>query len=928
MAIPGRSTKAFPAVVLTLLALTARPTTASAADTATLSGTVVVDQDGAPVPGVAVTARDEERGVTSRAVTGSGGAFRIPLLRPGSYAVTAELAGFSPFHAGGLRLAVGQEAVLPIRLRAAAAAEVQVASAVELIDPTSSQVASIVTPRQVKTLPLATRNYLELALLAPGTTPGRDVAFSGVVAGGAQEARWTFVSLDGADNNNFIVGGQQANVSQDTVQEFQVVTNNFSAEYGRSNSVVVNVLTKSGTNDFHGTGYYYLRDDSLTAEPFFSGAPYNQPNDYTRQNWGATLGGPLVMDKAFFFGSFDKLNNDPKVVVNIPANPALDGSFPQEDVRKLAFVKADVAAGPQHHLTLSYRYDDRDRTNLNVGSQGGGNFAASYGYAQTTKTHGLILAHQWTPSGDTYNDARLTALLFDQNSPPNSADVGQQHATYSSGGNPRFPQGGKEQRYGIDDTFALTAGKHFLKLGAGFSRWKGDVTFNLFVAGQYTYLVNAAGVELGPRLYIKGSGNPSTLNTINFWNAFIQDEWRVTDRLTINVGVRYDLQDGALNSDFVFPQADANGNPLVRTPTSEDKNNIAPRLGFAYDLTGKGQTVLRGGAGMFYFEIFNNLSLNEDIFNGQNFVIKAYPCFAVPGVCNGVTAPDLTKLPAIGVAPEIRVNDPDMQTPYTMMASVGLSQAIGRKWALSADGVYVAGRHELGEVRENLRVDPSNPNSPRPIPQLGSVRSVHSDGNSTYYGLLASVRKAYSDGWQAQLSYTWSRATNEAEFFAVNVSDARSSDPFGQDRGPARNDQRHRVVANGSYDFFRGSLAEFSFGTIVTVGSGRPYSRLLGFDANLDDAPPFGQDRPAGFGRNSELSASYFRWDLRASKRFTFGPLGLELIAECFNVTNKRNFDPDTYSNVVSASDFGAPRPSTNDTYQARQLQLAARIDF
>ncbi len=916
MRIPGHPTKPFPALVLALVALIAWSWAASAADTATLSGTVVVDQDGAPLPGVAVTARDEERGITGRAVTGSAGDFRIALLRPGTYAVTAELAGFSAFRSGGLRLAVGQEAVLPIRMRAAAAAEVQVSSTVELIDPTSSQVASIVTPQQVKSLPLATRNYLELALLAPGTTPGRDVAFTGVVAGGAQEARWTYVSLDGADNNNFIVGGQQANVSQDTVQEFQVVTNNFSAEYGRSNSVVVNVVTKSGTNAFHGTAYYYLRNDSLTAEPFFS----NQPNDYRRQNWGATLGGPLLRDQAFFFGSFDKLDANPKVVVSIPVRPDLSGSVPQETDRKLAFAKVDVAATPRHHLTLSYRYDDRDQTNLNVG----GSLAASYGYAQASKSQGWILAHQWSPSAKSYNDARLTALIFDQDSPPNSSDVGQAHATYSAGGNPRFPQRGKEQRYGLDDTFALTAGNHFLKLGGGFSRWQGDVTFNLFVAGQFTYL----GDDKTARLYIKGGGDPSTLNQINFWSGFVQDEWRIAQGLTLNFGVRYDLQDGALNSDFVFPLKDAAGNPVLRTPTSEDRNNVAPRLGFAWDPTGRGTTVVRGGAGMFYFEIFNNLSLNEDIFNGQNFTIKAYPCFAVAGACNGVTAPDITKLPAIGVAPEVRANDPDMQTPYTLMYSLGLSQAVGHGWAVSADGVYILGRHELGEVRENLRADPSNPNSPRPIPQLGSVRRVHSDGNSTYYGLLATVRKAYSDDWQAQLSYTWSRATNEAEFFAVNVSDARSSDPFGQDRGPARNDQRHRLVANGSYDLLSKTPFAFTLGTIVTVGSGRAYNRLLGFDANLDDAPPFGQDRPAGFGRNSELSASYFRWDLRLAKRFVLGPVGLELIAECFNVTNRKNYDPDSYSNIVSAADFGAPRPSTNDLYQARQLQLAARIDF
>lgn len=895
------------------LALVARP--AVAADTATLSGTVAAEPAGAALPGVKVTARDDVRGVTSSAVTDSSGGFRIPLLRPSVYTVTAEADGFSPSKTS-VRLGVGHEAVLHLKLRAERSAELQVTAGTELIDPTSSQVAASVTPQQVATLPLSTRNYLELALLAPGTTPGRDVGFSGVVAGGAQEARWTYVSLDGADNNNFIVGGQVANVSQDSVQEFQVLTNNFSAEYGRSNSIVISVVTKSGANDFHGSVYGYYRSDSLTADPFFS----NQPNDYTRQNWGLTLGGPIVRDQAFFFGSFDRLTNDPKVVVSIAARPDLSGSFPQETKRSLAFAKADVAANSRHHLTLSYRYDDRDQTNLNVG----GGLAASYGYAQATTTHGAVLNHQWTVSPTTYNDARLTALVFKQDSPANSPDVGQAHATYSAGGNPRFPQSGKEQRYGVDDTLAFTFGKHFLKAGASFSRWQGDVTFNLFVAGQYTYLPD----DKTARLYIKGSGDPSTTNTINFWSGFVQDEWRPTDRLTLNLGVRYDLQDGALNSDFVFPLKDAAGNPLIETPASEDDNNIAPRFGFAYDLTGKGTSVVRGGAGMYYFEIFNNLSLNEDIFNAQNFIVKAYPCFAVPGACNGVTAPDISKLPAIGVAPEVRANAANMQTPYTIMYSLGFSQTIGRTWAVSVDGVYVLGLHEFGEVRENLRVDPKNPTSPRPIPQLGSVRRVHTDAASSYWALPMTIRKVYSDNWQAQVSYTLSRATNEAEFFAVNVSDARSNDLFGQDRAPARNDQRHRLVANGSYDFLVGSPWAFTLGTIVTVASGRPYNRLLGFDANLDDAPPFGQDRPAGFGRNPETSASYFRWDLRLAKRFMIGPVGLDLIAECFNVTNNHNYDPDTYSTIVTAPDFGSPRPSTNDLYQARQLQLAARVSF
>ena len=917
--------KRFVVLLLPFLLVVGAARRGAADDAATISGTVVVENVG-PLAGVKVVARDEERGVLATAFSDAAGAFRIPLLRPSTYTVTAESSGFSPWRRAGLKLLVGNETVLQIRLKGAASVSVDVTGGVELVDPTTSQVSSSVTPLQVKTLPLSTRNYLELALMSPGTTPGRDVAFTGVVAGGAQEARWTFVSLDGADNNNFVVGGQQANVSQDSVQEFQVLTNNFSAEYGRSNSIVVNVVTKSGTNDFHGSGYFYFRNDGLTADPFFA----SQPNDYSRENGGATFGGPFLKDKAFFFGSFDRLVADPKVVVDIAARPDLSGSVPQETKRSLAFGKVDVVATPSQHLTLSYRYDDRDQTNLNVG----GGLAASYGYAQATKSQGAILDHQWTVSKSTYNDARFTALLFDQNSTPNSTDVAQQHPSYSTGGNPRFPQGGKEERYGFEDTFAATLGRHFLKVGAGFSRWKGDVFFNLFTAGQYTFTSDSATAP--PRLYIKGAGDPTSKNYINFWSAFLQDEWRPTDRLTLNLGIRYDFQDGARNSTFVSPFG-------LQTPTSEQTNQIQPRVGFAYDLTGQGKTVVRGGAGIFYSELFYNLGLNENIFNGQRFTVTAYPCFAVPGFCNGVTPPDITHLPPIPVASEVRQNAPTIQAPYTINYSLGAAQQFASNWAVSADFVYVRGLHELGEVRENLRVVPSNPASPRPDPRIGSVRTVYSDGKSEYYGLLASVRKSFSDKWQAQLSYTFSKATNETEFFAINVSDARSSDPFGTDRGPARNDQRHRLILNGSYELPWG----FAAGTILTAASGQPWSAYTGVDINNDDAPPFGQDRPPGFGRNDQLAKSYFRWDLRLSKIFTIGSVALELIAECFNVTNTPNYDPNTYNNVIPPdvagsattlpsyssnfaipSSFGSARPSTGDAYQARQLQLAARVSF
>lgn len=909
-------------LALGLVGLSPSGVLAQTAGTASLSGTVSLEQDGSPLPGFTVTALDEERGVPFSAVTDGAGQYRISLLRPGSYTVFVEAPGFGAYRRTGHVLVVGQEGVVNIRLRPAAEEAVEVSADTTLIDPTSSQVASNVTPQQIRTLPLPTRNYLELALLAPGTTPGRDPAFSGVVGGGAQEARWTYISLDGADNNNFIVGGQQANVSQDSVQEFQVLTYNFSAEYGRSNAIVLNVITKSGTNEFHGSAYYFLRDGDWAEDAFVTlrdaagfEVPQGSPD---RDNWGATLGGPILKDKAWFFASYDGLDAAAPTTVQIAQRPDLSERVALTTDRTLAFGKVDVAVSPENRLTLSYRYDDRDQQNLGVGFVGGRFTAASYGYAQSTKTHGAILTHQWVPSSQFYNEARGTLLDFDQASTPNSTLPGQQYPSYSLGGNPRFPQGGAEQRWGVSDTVAFTLGRQFLRVGVDYSRWEGDVFFELFRSGLYTFRANAQGTPAF--VFIGGSGDPTTKNEIDFYGVFVQDEWKATDRLTLNLGLRWDFQDGAANSDSTSPFG-------IDNARSEDDDNFQPRLGFAWDLSGTGTTVVRGGGGIFHFQLFNNLSLNEDIFNGERFRIAIFPCFAVPAACTDFNASPTANVPQTS---EIRANDADIQNPYTVTYSLGIATELARGWAASADAVYSRGYHELGEIRENLPSSLTNPNAPRPDPRFATIRRVHSSADSEYYALLTSLRKAFSDKWLGQLSYTWSKCTNESEFFAVAVSDSRLASPFDNDRGPCRQDQRHRLVANSSYELPWG----FGIGGIVTWASGQPYSAATGVDINNDGAPPFGQDRPPGFSRNSELSDPYFRLDLRLSKRFDFGPVGLELIGEAFNVTNYENFDPSSYSNVIPPptftvpDTFGRPGPSTSDLYQPRQFQVAARVSF
>jgi hypothetical protein len=889
--------------VVVLAALLVAFQASAAGDTSMISGTVTIE-GGVGLPGASVVATDEERGVSREGVTDGEGFFRIPLLRPGRYTVRAEVQGFAPYQATGHVLLIGKESVLRINLTPAMAETIDVQGAAMVVDPTESQVSNNVTPGQMEALPLATRDYLELAFLAPGAAPSRDVAFKGVVSAGGQEARNTFISVDGADNNNFILGGQMAAISTDAIQEFQIITNNFTAEYGRSNSAVVNVLTKSGANELSGSLSFYRRDDSMAEDSFFPGAT----NEFERSNWSATLGGPLMRDRAFYFFSYDGLDEERPVQVTTPV-AGLNEAVPVTLERTLVMAKADLAISSNQRLALSYRLEDRDDANLLVG----GGFTRSYGYAQATRTHGANLSHQWNPSGSIYNEFRISGYRFEQSSIPNSTDVGQRFATYSIGQNPRFPQGGEEKRAGFADTVGWWVergllGEHFLKVGVDYSSWSGDVFFNLFQGGQFLF----ASPNPLQHLFLIGAGDPSTVNDIDFYSAFIQDEWRPISRLTLNLGLRWDYQDGANNSDYVSPYQ-------FLTPAKEESDHFQPRLGFAWDATGDSRVILRGGAGLFYAQIWNNLSLNEDIFNGINFRIIAVPCAAIGG-CDVNNPP--RSVPGINIPSDIRANAENLTTPYTVHYTLGMASQMDRDFGWTADVVYRRGYHELVEVRENLRSDPSNPNSPRPFPQVASIRRVYSDGESEYKGLLLSARKMFTSRAFAQLSYTYSKAWNETEFFAVAVSDSRAENPVRNDRGPARNDQRHRVVANGAYYL----PWDFTVSTILTYGSGQPWNVRLGFDANLDDAVDL--DRPAGFTRNSELSDSYFRWDLRLAKAFNFGVTGLELIAEVFNVANTENFDPAFYSNVISAPDFGQPRLSNNQLYQPREFQLAARLTF
>src|SRR5262249_3009868 len=305
---------------------------------------------------------------------------------------------------------------------------------------------------------------------------------------------------------------------------------------------------------------------------------------------------------------------------------------------------------------------------------------------------------------------------------------------------------------------------------------------------------------------------------------------------------------------------------------------------------------------------FDNIALDENIFDGERFKLAFLPCFALPpGACNVSHPPNPATLPPLPPS-DIVLTEENLETPYNVTYSLGGGFVLPANWSISADALYSRGYPGLVEVRENLPSDPNDPNSPRPNPTIGAIRRLHSGAGSWYYSLTATARKTFAQNWFGQLSYTWAKCTDESEFFAISVSDSRAPNPIKNERGPCRQDVRHRVVANGSYELPFG----FAVGSIATISTGFPYTPLRGFDANNDGSPD--QDRPPGVSRNSQRAAGYFRWDLQLSKRFRVGPVDLEVIGEVFNVTNRKNYDVDAYDKICPAGTVvGSQCPANPD---------------
>jgi hypothetical protein len=866
----------------------------SRATTADLVG-VVLDESKAVLPGVTVTATNQATGVTRTAVSEGDGRYALPALPPGGYTVKAELAGFAPQTVETV-LQLGESKDVSFTLSIAGAAEqVTVVGESALVDVQQTAVSAVVSQAQIESLPTNGRNFIAFSIITPGVSTDRTPqqgasATSGLTFAG-QRARSNNITVDGLDNNDATLGAVRATFSQEAVQEFQVITNSYSAEFGKASGGVVNIVTRSGGNTVSGSAFYYVRDESLNAKEHFerkdpAGNSINRPKaPYSQHQFGGTLGGPLKKNRSFYFLSAERLDIAANNFVNIdsttPVNvfgqnvgtvvdilnragfPVETGNVPYDVESTQVLIKNDTQLSSS---SLAIRFNWADALNENV-EPWGGQIARSRGAYLDSEDFMAAASLTSVFSSKTVNELRFQFANRDQaviSLDPRCQGVCDEEneggPTLEIGaigvGRQRFtPQPRLNRRFQVIDAFSYYAGRHHLKTGIDYS-YIDHVTqaLPLHFGGRYIFAplpaipgvlpapisaVQALALGL-PAAYVQGYGNSSTVYGYSDISLFAQDDWRLLDSLTLKLGLRYQNQfwdDSPRTVPGVAP---------YDYPT--DGNNVAPRLAMSWDPFGDKKTSIQASYGIFYD---NHITAVFGITEGISGLPDKVRTLAVrfPNTLAAWNAPG-RRLPEPAAAyPSLVISiDPGLRTPYAHHTSVGFERELTADLAMTAHFIYARGIDQMGTIDYNPIISPATGGRPLDVNGVpgtsASVLQYTSWAGTWYKGLALSVRKRLSDRFQFLASYTLSEAEDSSadyQSFFIPQDNGRGRNPEDPDglpigfdpdaeRGPSLQDQRHRFVLSGAYLM----PWDVTVSGILTLASGRPYPILAGADLNGD----------------------------------------------------------------------------------------------
>ncbi|MPY90911.1 MAG: hypothetical protein GEU99_23725 [Luteitalea sp.] len=999
----------------------------------TISGTVV-DETAAALPGVTVTIRQVETGTERVLVTDVEGRYQAESLQPGTYTITAELAGFKTNVREGVTLSLGQRAVVNSSLTVGQVEErINVTGMVPLVNTTQGGVTGLVEQQQIRDLPLNGRDFSQLTLLQPGvlSTPTTARAVdrgmgTQVAVAGARPNQISFL-LDGTDVNSqgnqspgSAAGGM---LGVESVREFQVLINSYGAEHGRSAGGIVSAVTRSGTNALHGAAFEFHRNDSLDAKTYFD--PPDEPKPpFTRNQFGGYLGGPIKRDRTFFFGSYEGLRQGltQTQIVRVPSRatraradispliqPYLDfyplpngeeagetGLFTHtldEEIRETYVVaKVDHSFSDSDSMSFRYVYDDATQT-----TPGGLGLWANQLHTNSQFVTG---EYQRIFSSRLLNELRVAfnrpfeetiSLMHIQDDPSLYFIPGTRIGAISVSGitalgpDSETPSFFDYRSWQVIDTLTYTRGAHTFKAGVNWTTWLNDQDASFQYGGSYDFDSLEDFLQNQPGTF-EGATPGST--TDRRWRQsliglFVQDDFAATGRLTLNLGVRYEFitepteaQDRVAHMTTPLDPTTTLGYPLFNNPSLK---NVAPRVGFAWDVFGDGRTSVRGGGGYFYEPILGNYY--------RTYGNRTPPYMEQANIANP-PGPD----PLGGdfvVRNRLDLFQFDPKNPLRLQYNVTLQREVFPQMVVTVGYIGSRGYHQIRNVEANHSIPEILPDGryffplvngedpPRRNPSFESIRIRVTDGNSWYNGLTAGVSKRFSNGLQFQGAYTFGKSTDEGSQ-AIGSSDfSNSFQPrYAYDRsdnyGRSDFDIRHNFVFNYSYDLPTadglGGLAAalvngWQVSGIFSARSGVPFTPELAFDrararprsGGAGQRPSWvpGSDQDsviqggttqyfnpdafilpeAGFfgdvERNVLEGAGFATWDVSMIKNLTLGAkYRAQLRVEVFNVLNRANFGlPDStvfnsQGRVESAGEI------TSIVGTARQMQIGIKFEF
>lgn len=921
------------AFILALLLVAAFAPAAAAQTAAMVSGTVH-DGSNAVLPGVTVVARSGDTGLARTAVTGPEGRFVIAQLPPGTYEIRAELAGFKPHVRPEVRLAVAQSLALNITLQVGDVEIVDVVTAeIPTVNTTSSELSYLVTSEQIEQIPLNGRNYTALALLQPGVNafPHRDggsvVAHGLAMSVNGQDPRSNVYLLDGTLTNDFTNGpaGSAAGTALglDTIREFRVQSNAYSAEFGRNSGGQINVLTKSGTNRFSGSAFEFHRNAAMDAKNYFD---TDRKPDFHRNQFGLTAGGPIAIDRAFFFVGYEalieRLGRTISTVVPddnarlgilpsgvVPVNPLVapylaefprangpalgqglaEHTFPFNQKLDQHFLqgRVDYLAAPARQFFARYTIDD---TNQHLPTD-----FPQFPREFFSRNQFFTGEYRQVISNSTLNTARLgfSRTRIGQNVESNTTRElpvfvpGRDFAgAIDIGGMKRFgPQSSANLRL-VQNVFSLqndlvhTRGRHTLKAGGLVERYQDNMVNPTFSLGIYRFANLSTFLRAAPVTFI---GLTPEAQFDRYWRftlfgLYVQDDFQITPRLTVNGGLRYEfttLPRDKYGRDSALPDLMAPEPTTGQLYENSTYKNLSPRGGFAWDMFGNGRTAVRGGYGLY----FNTNS-------HQNLIVTVTnpPATPRPVIVNPTfPSPPFGRAGAISIRPI----QWDVETPRVHVFNVNLQREFLARTSVTLGYAGSRGRHLLRSNDVNTAPATTLPDgtvfipagTPRPNRAFSTIELKSSDGESWYNALIFDVRKRFSAGFSVQSSYTLSRSedtTQASTFFSDATNGTTTAFPEyipGYNKGFSDFDTRHAWVLNFTVnlpgtDALGGILSGWQASGIWNMRSGQPLTVFVQSNRSRSLwtpslGPGIGQDRPSyasGYGPDTAVLGRVDQW--------------------------------------------------------------------